>query len=351
MATKSPAATSTKKKRSTRAKSTTPTKAAPKKAQARRATPKPASAPRSPSRAIFVDVENTSSEADLLKVLDHLKIDRKLQPTQLFALGNWKSVGTRVARMLASHGAQLMHSAPAVGVRDWSDLWIAVAAGRWLATAAPGDVLDIVSDDRAFDAVADAAAATGVDFRRTSYRALPGSAQPSVAAQPRARRGRRGGRGRRRGSVSPSPAPALHAPRATPPAPALAEGAAPLSAPAEEEAHAASHEQVRAALTRLTGGTPRWINLDSLANALKTEGFVRPPGSPRLVTRLRKMKDVEVSPNGMVRLNTETPEEAPPAEAPVRAPRRPRRRGGRGRRRSGLPTAHAAAPPVDASAH
>ena len=48
-----------------------------------------------------------------------------------------------------------MHSAPSTGVRDWSDLRIAVAAGIWLAAARPGDVIEIVSDDRAFDAVGD----------------------------------------------------------------------------------------------------------------------------------------------------------------------------------------------------
>jgi len=292
-------------------------------------------------RAIFVDVENTSSEADLLKVLDHLEVDRKAQPTAVYALGNWKSVGTRVARMLASLGAQLMHSAPAVGVRDWSDLWIAVAAGRWLASAAPGDVLDIVSDDRAFDAVGDAAAAAGVVFRRTSYRSIPSAVEPPAPTAPRPRRRRRGGRGRRPPlpPLSPTqPTPTIPPPPAEPPAPM----AAHIS---DEEAHAASHEQISAALARLAGGTSRWINLDALANALKTEGFTRPPGSPRLVTRLRRLKDVELSANGMVRLVSGAAEshteDTTTASAP---PKRPRRRGGRGRRRAATATAPQAEP-------
>jgi hypothetical protein len=279
-------------------------------------------------RAIFIDVENTSSEAELLKVLDHLHIDRKAQPTQLYALGNWKSVGTRVARTLAGLGAQLIHSAPAVGVRDWSDLWIAVAAGRWLASATPGDLLDIVSDDRAFDAVGDAAAAAGVVFRRTSYRAIPGATAPPPSAGGRPRRRRRGGRGRTSPAVT-APSAATVAP------PAVPSVAAPSPHVSDDEAHAASHEQISAALARLAGGTTRWINLDALANALKAEGFVRPPGSPRLVTRLRKMKDVEVSPNGMVRLVSGSEPSAEPESgtSPPKAARRPRRRGGRGRRR------------------
>jgi len=119
----------------------------------------------------------------------------------------------------------------------------------------------------------------------------------------------------------------------------------------DEEAHAASHEQIRAALARLSGGTARWISLDALSNALKAEGFTRPPGSPRLVTRLRRIKDVEVTPNGMVRLAGDvappTVEGSPPAPAPRR---RSRRRGGRGRRRGPAEANAAPAPGPDLTA-
>jgi hypothetical protein len=321
---------STKKKPTTTPKSKTTAAKRPAASKRRSPSARPAAAPVLPRRAIFVDVENTSSEADLLKVLDHLQVDR----TEIFALGNWKSVGTRVARTLASLGAQLMHSAPAVGVRDWSDLWIAVAAGRWLATALPGDILDVVSDDRAFDAVGDAAAATGVVFRRTSYRTVPSAAAAAPAAELRPHRRRRGGRGRRppltHPAVTHEPQPAAVAAPERP--------APPASHLSDEEAHGASHEQISAILDRLAGGTSRWINLDVLTTALKAEGFTRPPGSPRLVTRLRRMKDVEVSANGMVRLVSGVA--GPPVEfltSTSEAPRRPRRRGGRGRRRQGAP--------------
>jgi len=315
-----------------------------------KARPKKAVAPSLPRRAIFIDVENTSSETDLLKVLDHLAVDRTKYATELTAVGNWKSVGTRVGRMLAGLGAHLVHSAPAPGVRDWSDLWIAVAAGRWLATAGPGDALDLVSDDRAFDAVGDAAAAAGVLFRRTSYRAIPGVAHLPVAEEPTTHRRRRRGRSRRGQHVDRVPIAAEH-------------GAAPAVVPApthhrpsthraasDDEAHAASHEQIRAALERLSGAGARWVSLDALSNALKAEGFTRPPGSPRLVVRLRRMKDVEVTPNGMVRLTGGTAPEA--AETPPPAPpprRRSRRRGGRGRGRSAPKESEAAPVPEDRS--
>src|SRR5207237_8556093 len=118
------------------------------------------------------------------------------------------------------HGAQLLHSAPSVGVKDWSDLRIAVAAGVWLGTARPGDVLEVISDDRAFDAVGDVATSLGITFRRLSYRRLTGMAAPMPAApvdepelrpraEPRAdprggrrRPGRRGGH-RRQGPPAP----------------------------------------------------------------------------------------------------------------------------------------------------
>ena len=295
-------------------------------------------APRVARRAIFIDVENTSSESALLRILEHLNVDHIAQPTEMRAVGNWKAVGIKVARTLAKLGAQLVHSAPAVGVRDWSDLWIAVAAGRWLGHAEPGDVLEIVSDDRAFDAVADAAAAVGVIFHRISYRTFPVAAEAVSEAEPARRPHRRGGRGRRGHGGGPrvhEREPAASESTAPPPAAAAAERT-------DEEAHAASQEQIRLALARLTGGDPtKSVNLDALANTLRDEGFNRPPGSPRLVTRLRKIKGVEVLPNSLLRLVSDIPPVPGDSAAPVSdAPRRPRRRGGRRHRR---PTSSGAA--------
>jgi len=325
------------------AKKSPPKKAA--KASPAARTP-PATATPPARRAIFIDVENTSSEAALLRVLDHLNVDRKAQPTEVIAIGNWKSVGTKVARTLASLGAQLMHSAPTPGVRDWSDLWIAVNAGRWLAQAAPGDQLDVVSDDRAFDAVHDAAASVGVICNRISYRHIPGAAPVAPAPEERPQRPRRrGGRGRgRRTGIQPQPpaASAHHPP--TDAASSAHTAEPPLTAVQHAAAHAASQQQIRAILARLTGGdSARWVNLDLLANALKAEGFSRPPGSPRLITRVRSIKGVELNPNGMLRLVSDAAagDAAPAADdvpateegAAAAAPRRPRRRGGRRHRR------------------
>src|SRR5712691_2769033 len=125
-------------------------------------------------RAIFFDVENTSRAQHIARVIDHLAIDRLGHRTEFIAVGNWRVIGHDTARLLAAHGAHLVHSAPSVGVRDWSDLRIAVAAGAWLASARPGDVIEIVSDDRAFDAVGDVAASLGITFQRLSFRRLAG---------------------------------------------------------------------------------------------------------------------------------------------------------------------------------
>ena len=76
--------------------------------------------------------------------------------------------------------------------------------GVWLAAARPGDTIEIVTDDQAFDAVGDVAASLGVHFRRLSYRGLVGAtAGPEPTPEP-ARpaasdsRGRHRRRGRRR---------------------------------------------------------------------------------------------------------------------------------------------------------
>ncbi len=123
-------------------------------------------------RAVFFDVENTSRPEDVAAVLDHLELIQLGPGVTFVAMGNWRVVGQETASLLARRGATLAHSAPVAGVKDWSDLRIAVAAGVWLAGARAGDVLEVVSDDQAFDAVGDVAASHGVVFRRLSYRAL-----------------------------------------------------------------------------------------------------------------------------------------------------------------------------------
>jgi hypothetical protein len=249
-------------------------------------------------RAVFIDVENTSSQAALLEVLESLKIDQRQQRVEVVAVGNWRAVGPQVGRDLAGLGAQLVHSAPARGVRDWSDLWIAVAAGCWIARATPGDVLEIVSNDRAFDAVADAAAAQGVLYHRIQHRRSGSAATAAVSAAeppaaPRTRGGRRGRRSRR-----PTTTAAIAA--ATVRTPEVRIERAEKSAP---EPHGASRDQMVDLVHRLAEGRPSpWVNLDVLESALKREGYSRPANSPRLVTRLRRLKDFEVDSHGRVRL-------------------------------------------------
>ena len=103
------------------------------------------------------------------------------------------------ARYLAQRGAQLIHSAPSTGVKDWSDLRIAVAAGVWLAGARPGDTIEIITDDQAFDAVGDVAAGLGVLYQRLSFRNLAGMGVLPVLAQAASEARGSSGRGRRRG--------------------------------------------------------------------------------------------------------------------------------------------------------
>jgi hypothetical protein len=125
---------------------------------------------------ILFDVENTSRAQQIDRLVRNLGIDRAAHGTQFLAIGNWRVISDGTARALSRHGAELVHSAPVGGVKDWSDLRIAVAAGVWLSSARPGDRIDIVSDDRAFDAVGDVAASMGVTFRRLSHRRPPSEA-------------------------------------------------------------------------------------------------------------------------------------------------------------------------------
>jgi hypothetical protein len=304
--------------------------------------PPPAPERRRPTtrHAIFFDVENTSHPGHIERVIERLAIDHLGRSTEFYAVGNWRVIGHETARLLARHGAQLVHSAPSTGVRDWSDLRIAVSAGVWLAGAHPGDVIEIVSDDRAFDAVGDVAAALGITFHRLTARTL-GSA-PSVEpahAAPQERGRRRSGRRRR--PSGRAPAPVMEVRRET-------GGAEPPRHDQPAEAHTAPHDELVLVVQELAERTPNGaVLIDNVARTLKARGFSRPPGSPRLVTRLRRIKELMVSPTGMITLVSGAAEHAaepsPPAVAdepvestPPPAPvpgRRRSRRGGRRRRR------------------
>jgi len=335
-------------------------------------------------RAIFFDVENTSRPEHISRVIDHLALDWSGWRTDLIAVGNWKVIGRDTARLLARHGAHLIHSAPSVGVSDWSDLRIAVSAGVWLAGGRPGDVVEIISNDRAFDAVGDVSASLGISFRRLTHHGLTGAAHeapvsdtPRASASEQSSRNRRGGRGRyrrpwREGGATvpeaPRPAPV---PERRPETPASAGG--DTSSP-----HTAPHDEIINVVHDLVQRSPaRPVTIDSLANALKARGFSRTPGSPRLITRLRRIKEISLSRSGVITLvvddgTTAEPDavvtedaviteeavapeaaeageviegEAQPADRPVRhGPRRRRsRRGGRRRRPMESPPATAGA--------
>jgi hypothetical protein len=303
----------------------------PEPALAARVSPPPAERPLPTGRrAIFFDVENTSRAEHIARVISHLAVDRAGRRTEFFAVGNWRVIGHDTARLLARHGAQLVHSAPSVGVRDWSDLRIAVASGVWLASARPGDVIEIVSDDRAFDAVGDVSASLGVTFHRLSYRGLLGVPAPDAVEEATAGdgqqrhgggRSRRGRRGRRHGRpehhgrtehAPPRPAPRPHVEVAPP---AEATGAEP---------HTAPHDEIVAVVRELAQAAPgRNVTLDTLANALKARGFSRPPGSPRLITRLRRIKELEVSRSGVITLHDGAAPARPPAAEPAPEPPEP----------------------------
>jgi len=266
----------------------------------------PAPSPALPAgrRAIFVDVENSSRADHVSRVLDHLAIDRQDRRVDLIAVGNWRVIGADSARLLARRGAHLVHSAPSTGVKDWSDLRIAVSAGVWLGSARPGDLIEIISDDRAFDAVGDVAALLGVEYRRLSHRGLIGAssivepAEPEAPApregQGRRRRGRRRGRG---GGGRPD-----HVARAPmPPRPVTHHAqAAPL---ADSPAHTAPLDELVDIVRELAQRSPNGaVLIDTLARTLKDRGFSRPPNSPRLITRLRRIRELAVSRTGMITL-------------------------------------------------
>ena len=152
---------------------------------------KPAAAPAplpTGRRAIFVDVENSSRADHIGRVLDHLAIDRADRRVDLIPVGNWRVIGADSARLLARRAPSSSTARPPPACGDWSDLRIAVSAGVWLGSGRPGDLIEIISDDRAFDAVGDVAAVLGVEYRRLSYRNLTAGLAASAEEAPAAER-------------------------------------------------------------------------------------------------------------------------------------------------------------------
>ena len=389
-------------------------------------------------------------------MLAHLALDFTRGGVELMAVGNWRVIGHEPARLLAPRvptwSTARRRPACATGAISASRSRRAYGSReRNRATC-----IEIVSDDRAFDAVGDVAASLGITFQRLSYRRLvkeeaPEIVPPEPSPPPRSEsggdgRGRRrrwrGGRDRRGpGGRPPSeprpqpraespPAPRPHVPaeprgaRREPatehrevrrqPVPAAVHvstrplGRLPYPPPSfrdasrtgssSEEAesgqaepeqtelgqaepegfkpHTAPHDEIVSVVQELVEhAAERRVSIDTLANALKARGFRRPSGSPRLMTRLRRIREIVVSPTGMISLAStppaasagaasgdapaDTPEdtvddgadsedEAPTAEPVTPGPsgqtrrRRRRRRGGRGGRRppvSAAPTA------------
>ena len=129
---------------------------------------------------------------------------------------------------------------------------------------------------------------------------------------------------------------------------------------APAEPHTAPHDELLAVARELIAtSSERAVSIDALSNALKARGFRRTPGSPRLITRLRRIKELEVGRTGAVRLVEPGPAEEPAARGmeetemversagepeatsadaaspPTPGKRRRRRRGGRRRRGRG----------------
>ena len=74
-------------------------------------------------------------------------------------------------------------------------------------------------------------------------------------------------------------------------------------APPTETPHTAPHDELVSVVRGLVEASPRRsVVIDAVANALKARGFQRPPGSPRLVTRLRRIRELVVSPSGTITL-------------------------------------------------
>jgi hypothetical protein len=69
------------------------------------------------------------------------------------------------------------------------------------------------------------------------------------------------------------------------------------------EPHTAPHDEIVSVVQELIERSrDRSLSIDTLANALKSRGFRRPPGSPRLITRLRRIREITIDRTGRITL-------------------------------------------------
>jgi hypothetical protein len=99
--------------------------------------------------------------------------------------------------------------------------------------------------------------------------------------------------------------------------------AARQTAVAAAEAHTAPHDELLGVARDLIAVSSNGaVTLDALANALKARGFSRPPGSPRLITRLRRLRELSVSRSGHITLVDSQAAEPPGPEGAPSPPAR-----------------------------
>jgi hypothetical protein len=84
------------------------------------------------------------------------------------------------------------------------------------------------------------------------------------------------------------------------------------------EPHTAPHDEIVSVVQELIQRSrDRALSIDTLANALKSRGFRRPPGSPRLITRLRRIREITIDRTGRITLVDGAPP-SPAEAAPTR---------------------------------
>jgi hypothetical protein len=82
---------------------------------------------------------------------------------------------------------------------------------------------------------------------------------------------------------------------------------APAIVDDDPNAHTAPHDELIDVVRDLMRTAPGGVTLDQLANGLRERGFRRTPGSPRLITRLKRIKELDVNRSGLIRVVDEQP--------------------------------------------
>jgi len=118
---------------------------------------------------VLLDIGESTGVAAIASALDDLGSQSLNSDGAVLAVSAGCTLDPEAALLLARRRVRSIPVRPEPGSGIRRGVALAVAAGLWLSSSKPGDLLEIVSDDLIFDTVGNVATGRGAVFRRVPY--------------------------------------------------------------------------------------------------------------------------------------------------------------------------------------